>query len=59
MAAKLGRLTGHTSDYWLRAAFPRGAINGARTKSMKAAAASVRPLGQQIRRAYPFGCGGH
>jgi dCTP deaminase len=45
MAAKLGRLTGHTSDYWLRAAFPRAAINGARTKSMKAAATPVRPLG--------------
>ncbi len=23
MAGKLGRLTGHSSDYWLRASFPR------------------------------------
>jgi dCTP deaminase len=44
MAAKLGRLTGHTSDYWLRAAFPRAAINGARAKTAKAAA-PPRPLG--------------
>jgi deoxycytidine triphosphate deaminase/addiction module HigA family antidote len=45
MAAKLGRLTGHTSDYWLRAAFPRAATNGARAKTTKAAATSARPLG--------------
>jgi deoxycytidine triphosphate deaminase/addiction module HigA family antidote len=45
MAAKLGRLTGHTSDYWLRAAFPRATINGARSKATKAAATPARPLG--------------
>jgi addiction module HigA family antidote len=44
MAAKLGRLTGHTSDYWLRAAFPRAAINGARAKATKAVT-PPRPLG--------------
>lgn len=42
MAGKLGRLTGRSSDYWLRASFPRvGAPRG----RVKAAAESTRPLG--------------
>lgn len=42
MAGKLGRLTGRSSDYWLRAAFPsRGGTRG----RAKPAAESARPLG--------------
>ncbi len=39
MASRLGRLTGHSSDYWLRASFPR--------KKQKRASArdELRPLG--------------
>lgn len=48
MAAKLGRLTGHSSDYWLRGAFPPVALNGARAKSAKAAPNAARPLGVGI-----------
>ncbi len=39
MAGKLGRLTGHSSDYWLRASFPRAADS---------AGTSERPLGVGI-----------
>ena len=40
MASKLGRLTGHSSDYWLRASFPRTPPKRARPR-----AAEPRPLG--------------
>jgi dCTP deaminase len=43
MAGKLGRLTGRSSDYWLRAAFPRR--GGAARGRAKPAAESARPLG--------------
>ena len=42
MAGKLGRLTGRSSDYWLRAAFPRA---GAARRRAKSTGESVRPLG--------------
>jgi deoxycytidine triphosphate deaminase/addiction module HigA family antidote len=42
MAGKLGRLTGHTSDYWLRASFPRA---GAARRLAKSGRDSARPLG--------------
>ncbi|MGA7974040.1 MAG: HigA family addiction module antitoxin, partial [Pseudolabrys sp.] len=42
MAGKLGRLTGRSSDYWLRAEFPRpGEAHGAATTADD----SARPLG--------------
>ncbi len=43
MAGKLGRLTGRSSDYWLRAAFPRK--GGAARGRVKSSAESARPLG--------------
>lgn len=46
MAGKLGRLTGHSSDYWLRAAFTRASGNGAaRAGAAKNAESEARPLG--------------
>jgi deoxycytidine triphosphate deaminase/addiction module HigA family antidote len=46
MAGKLGRLTGHSSDYWLRASFPqRPSVSAARLKSGGAALGKARPLG--------------
>lgn len=42
MAGKLARLTGHSSDYWLRASFPRMRVAHG---SAKAATESARPLG--------------
>lgn len=42
MAGKLGRLTGHSSDYWLRGSFPR---KRAARSNAKVAAESARPLG--------------
>ncbi len=56
MAGKLGRLTGRSSDYWLRAAFaPPGAARG----RAKTADESARPLGvlvnHQIARAVKDG----
>ncbi len=45
MAGKLGRLTGHSSDYWLRAVFPRApAVSAARGKQAPAEP-QTRPLG--------------
>lgn len=45
MAGKLGRLTGHSSDYWLRAVFPRArAVSAARSKHGPAEP-EMRPLG--------------
>ncbi|MFN3658685.1 MAG: dCTP deaminase domain-containing protein [Pseudolabrys sp.] len=38
MASKLGRLTGHSSDYWLRASFPRA-------RGKRGRAGQARPLG--------------
>ena len=46
MAGKLGRLTGHSSDYWLRASFPRTA--GAARTSAAASEGEARPLGVGI-----------
>lgn len=43
MAGKLGRLTGRSSDYWLRAGFPRKG-GGARS-GVKSTTESTRPLG--------------
>jgi deoxycytidine triphosphate deaminase/addiction module HigA family antidote len=43
MAGKLGRLTGRSSDYWLRASFPRKS-GGARGR-VKSTGESARPLG--------------
>ncbi len=43
MAGKLGRLTGHSSDYWLRAAFPR--VEGAARAGAAASESEARPLG--------------
>jgi len=46
MAGKLGRLTGHSSDYWLRASYARGARAGAaRASAVKSAENGTRPLG--------------
>jgi deoxycytidine triphosphate deaminase/addiction module HigA family antidote len=46
MAGKLGRLTGHSSDYWLRASFPRGDVtNASHAKSAAALSTATRPLG--------------
>jgi deoxycytidine triphosphate deaminase/addiction module HigA family antidote len=42
MAGKLGRLTGRSSDYWLRASFPRAAAPRGRAKP---AIEATRPLG--------------
>jgi deoxycytidine triphosphate deaminase/addiction module HigA family antidote len=42
MAGRLGRLTGHSSDYWLRASFPRAR---APRKLVKTVRESARPLG--------------
>lgn len=45
MAGKLGRLTGHSSDYWLRAVFPRApAVSAARGKQAPTEP-QTRPLG--------------
>lgn len=45
MAGKLGRLTGHSSDYWLRAVFPRARpVSAARSKHAPAEP-EMRPLG--------------
>jgi dCTP deaminase len=41
MAGKLGRLTGHSSDYWLRAAFPRAPSPRVRPRGTS----EMRPLG--------------
>ena len=41
MAGKLGRLTGHSSDYWLRASFPRGRVARSPAKTTD----GMRPLG--------------
>lgn len=46
MAGKLGRLTGRSSDYWLRAAFPRK--GGAARARVKSGVESPRPLGVGI-----------
>lgn len=46
MAGKLGRLTGHTSDYWLRALFPHS-VSSARAKHATPETQS-RPLGVGI-----------
>lgn len=43
MAAKLGRLTGHEADYWLRASFPRP--GGATVVEQKRAPAPARGAG--------------
>lgn len=47
MAGKLGRLTGHSSDYWLRASFPRG-VGAARADTAASAEREARPLGVGI-----------
>ena len=44
MAGKLGRLTGHSSDYWLHASFARVA-GAARASAAKSAEGEARPLG--------------
>jgi addiction module HigA family antidote len=43
MAGKLGRLTGHSSDYWLRATFPRS--GGASTEQPHPPATVAAPMG--------------
>lgn len=47
MAGKLGRLTGHSSDYWLQSSFPRLAAASAEAGRGKpnAAEAGARPFG--------------
>lgn len=47
MAGKLGRLTGHSSDYWLQSSFPRGAAAsaGPGRGQPSAAEAGARPFG--------------
>jgi dCTP deaminase len=46
MAGKLGRLTGHSSDYWLRSSFRSAAAgHGKQISTSVASEASTRPLG--------------
>jgi len=47
MAGKLGRLTGHSSDYWLRSTFPR-VKSTANARSKRAAFEPYRPFGVGI-----------
>ena len=57
MAAKLGRLTGHEPDYWLRASFPRpdGAIVVAQKRAEAPARAAGVLVNYQITRAIEEG----
>lgn len=48
MAGKLGRLTGHSSDYWLRSSFARVARSGSEPGKASEAGANMRPLGVGI-----------
>lgn len=45
MAGKLGRLTGHSSDYWLRASFSRTAAGTAKRGKVPNDDAPARPFG--------------
>ena len=45
MAAKLGRLTGHSSDYWLRAAFPPPHRTGSNAGIAESVPGDGRPFG--------------
>ena len=48
MAGKLGRLTGHSSDYWLRSLFPRARPAANAHRKQGAGEPSARPLGVGI-----------
>lgn len=48
MAGKLGRLTGHSSDYWLRSAFPRAKPATSARNKRAAFESSGRPFGVGI-----------